>query len=99
MTASAMDEKSVDFLEELQVPFIKIGSGDVNNYFLLEKVAIKVEKNAILSTGMVDFKQVKWIYQLFKKYRANVNNFVIMQCTSSYPTQPQDVNLRVIGTS
>ena len=39
MTASAMDEVSLDFLVEvLKVPFVKIGSGDANNVLLLEKV-------------------------------------------------------------
>ncbi len=35
-TASAMDEKSAVFLDSLDVPFIKIGSGDVNNLRLLK---------------------------------------------------------------
>ena len=85
MTASAMDEKSVEFLDEiLNVPFIKIGSGDVNNYFVLEKVARLEHRNAVISTGMADFDQVQNIYKLFKQY--NRTNFVLLQCTSSYPT-------------
>ena len=51
MTASAMDTKSVDFLEKINVPFIKIGSGDVNNYFILDKVAQLKHRNAVISTG------------------------------------------------
>jgi sialic acid synthase SpsE len=42
-TASAMDEKSAVFLDSLHVPFIKIGSGDVNNLRLLK---IGKEKNS-----------------------------------------------------
>ena len=38
-SSSAMDEKAADFLLTLNLPFIKIGSGDVNNPFLLEKVS------------------------------------------------------------
>lgn len=90
MTASAMDPKSVDFLDQLNVPFIKIGSGDVNNYFVLEKLAKLKDRNAVISTGMADFHQVKIIYDLFKKHRGDEgNNFVLLQCTSSYPAQPQ----------
>ena len=87
MTASAMDENSVDFLDkDLNVPFIKVGSGDVNNHFVLEKVAKLKSRNAVVSTGMAEFHQVKGIYELFKQYR---NNFVLMQCTSTYPTPPE----------
>lgn len=51
-TASAMDEPSFDFLKSLpKLPFIKIGSGDVNNVFLLEKAA-KSGVPLIISTGI-----------------------------------------------
>ena len=49
-SASAMDESSLDFLVQLGVPFIKIGSGDANNFLLLEKVA-KTRLPVIYSTG------------------------------------------------
>ena len=65
MTASAMDEKSVEFLDEvLNVPFIKIGSGDVNNHFVLEKVARLEHRNAVISTGMSNIDQVQNIYKV-----------------------------------
>lgn len=52
-TASAMDERSFDFLTSLNnVPFIKIGSGDVNNLFLLEKAA-KSGLPLLISTGVL----------------------------------------------
>lgn len=38
---------------------------------------------------------VEKIYNVVKMYH---NNFVLLQCVSSYPTQPQDVNLNVIKT-
>lgn len=43
---------SADLLIELDVPFIKIGSGDTNNYQMLEHIA-KSGKPIILSTGMI----------------------------------------------
>ncbi len=49
-SASAMDESSLDFLVQLGVPFIKIGSGDANNFLLLEKAA-KTQLPVIYSTG------------------------------------------------
>ena len=69
MTASAMDVSAVDFLAGINVPFLKIGSGDSNNVILLDKVAKIEAMNVVISTGMVDFHQVEKIYQLFKKSR------------------------------
>lgn len=41
-SASGMDETSIDFLaEELRVPFLKVGSGDVNNLRLIKRAALK----------------------------------------------------------
>ena len=64
MTASAMDPNSIDFLVELGVPFVKIGSGDVNNCFVLNKIAEMHEVNAVISTGMANFDMVKNIYKI-----------------------------------
>ena len=66
---------------------MKIGSGDVNNFFVLNKIAEMTEVNAVVSTGMANFDMVENIYDMFKKHRGDLNNFVIMQCTSSYPTE------------
>lgn len=49
-SASAMDVKSLDFLLNLNLPFIKIGSGDANNFLLVEKAA-KANVPLIISTG------------------------------------------------
>ena len=66
---------------------MKIGSGDVNNFFVLNKIAEMTGVNAVVSTGMANFDMVENIYNMFKKCRRDLNNFVIMQCTSSYPTE------------
>lgn len=45
-----MDAVSLDFLHNINVPFIKIGSGDANNLLLIEKAAAK-QVPLIISTG------------------------------------------------
>lgn len=50
-TASAMDVKSLYFLVKINVPFIKIGSGDANNMQLIEEAA-KTNIPLVISTGM-----------------------------------------------
>lgn len=49
-TASAMDLESLKFLSSLHMPFIKIGSGDANNVFLIEEAA-KLGTALVISTG------------------------------------------------
>ena len=97
LTASAMDPVSFDVLVDvLDVPFVKIGSGDSNNPILLEKVAKRSSINAVISTGMSDMQDVQRIYKLFKSHRPK-KNFAILHCTSSYPTPLESVNLNVIS--
>lgn len=50
-SASAMDLKSLEFLTNLNLPFIKIGSGDANNFLLIEKAAA-ANIPLIISTGI-----------------------------------------------
>ncbi|CAH1155220.1 unnamed protein product [Phaedon cochleariae] len=92
-TASAMDPISLDFLIRIKVPFVKIGSGDANNFLLLEKAA-KTNIPLIISTGMQTMEKVRDIYQTVSKYH---KNFALLHCVSSYPTPFEDINLNVIN--
>lgn len=64
-----MDEKSLAFLEDIKVPFIKIGSGDSNNFLLIEKAA-KSGIPLVISTGMLkNFNLGNKIYLFFNIFR------------------------------
>uniref|UniRef100_A0A3Q3Q0X2 N-acetylneuraminate-9-phosphate synthase n=1 Tax=Monopterus albus TaxID=43700 RepID=A0A3Q3Q0X2_MONAL len=91
-TASGMDEMAVDFLHELNVPFFKVGSGDTNNFPYLEKTA-KKGRPMVVSSGMQSMETMRRVYKTVKEHN---QNFAILQCTSAYPLEPEDVNLRVI---
>ncbi|XP_074137936.1 N-acetylneuraminate-9-phosphate synthase [Sminthopsis crassicaudata] len=91
-TASGMDEMAVEFLDELNVPFFKVGSGDTNNFPYLEKAA-KKGRPMVISSGMQSMDTMKQVYNIVKPINPN---FCILQCTSAYPLLPEDVNLRVI---
>uniref|UniRef100_A0A3B3ZF03 N-acetylneuraminate-9-phosphate synthase n=1 Tax=Periophthalmus magnuspinnatus TaxID=409849 RepID=A0A3B3ZF03_9GOBI len=90
-TASGMDEMAVEFLHELNVPFFKVGSGDTNNFPYLTKTAKK--RPMVVSSGMQSMETMRRVYQTVKKHN---ENFAILQCTSAYPLEAEDVNLRVI---
>ncbi|XP_029950436.1 sialic acid synthase-like [Salarias fasciatus] len=92
LTASGMDEKAVEFLDELDVPFFKVASCDANNFPYLEKTAQK-GRPMVVSTGMQSMDTVRRVYSTVKKYNPK---FTLLQCTSTYPLDPADVHLSVI---
>ncbi|XP_053961465.1 sialic acid synthase [Anastrepha ludens] len=92
-TASAMDEISLDFLQAIKVPFIKIGSGDANNVLLLSRAA-GVDIPLIVSTGMQTTETIDKIVQIMQKN--DKTNYALMHCVSSYPTEPKESSLRMI---
>lgn len=93
-TASAMDIKSFDDLYALNVPFIKIGSGDANNIQLLSKAA-QNQIPLIISTGMQDANMVNRIVELMTINKKT--NYCLLHCVSSYPTEPHNVNLHMLN--
>ena len=85
----------VDFLNELGVPAFKIGSDDLTNYPFLEYAAVK-GKPMIVSTGMATLKEVKKAVDAISK--TGNGQFILLQCTTSYPAEPQYANLNIIRT-
>jgi N,N'-diacetyllegionaminate synthase len=90
--ASPFSNAAVDLLEELEVKKYKIGSGEVTNFLLLEKIA-NTGKPVILSSGMSSFKELDEAVEFLKNRNVCVS---ILQCTTSYPTEPENYGLNVI---
>ena len=84
---------AVDLLEEIGVKKYKIGSGDVSNFLLLEKIA-RTKKEIIIPSGMSSFQELDESIEFIKKFH---NKISILQCTTSYPTKPENVGLNVIS--
>ena len=83
---------AVDRLEKIKMPAYKIGSGELTNIPFLEHIA-KKKKPVILSTGMSNMKEIKFAFELFKKFKTPL---ALLQTTSEYPCDYKDVNLGVI---
>ena len=79
-------------LQKFNIPAFKIGSGECNNYPLIEHVA-KFKKPIILSTGMNSIEQIKPAVKIFRKYKTK---FALLHCTNIYPTPPKLVRLNCI---
>lgn len=85
--------EAVDFLESLNVPAYKIGSGECNNYPLVEAIASK-NKPIIMSTGMNSIESIRPSVEIFRK--AGVP-FALMHCTNLYPTPEKLIRLNSIN--
>jgi sialic acid synthase SpsE len=92
--ASAFDITSARFLRDLGVEMIKLGSGQVTHYDLLEEI-VSFGLPVLLSTGMSTYEEIDKMVEIFKARKVPIT---LMQCTSSYPCRYEDLNLRVIPT-
>ena len=91
--ASSFDLDSFEILEKYKVLAHKIASSEITNLSFLNKVA-QTGKPVLISTGMSDFVDIEEAINIMDM--ANNKNICIMQCSSIYPLNHEDVNLNVI---
>jgi len=92
--ATAFDYPSADFLAEFELPVYKIASGDLKNIPLIKYVAA-FGKPIIVSTGGGTLEDVRRVYEEIMPINPQLS---FLQCTATYPTDAEDMNLRVITT-
>ena len=88
--ASCWDEKSVNFIEKFNPPCYKIASACLTDDNLLKHTKTK-GKPIILSTGMSTIDEIKHAVEILGE-----ENLIILHCTSTYPSEPKELNLKVI---
>ena len=94
--ASTADEQdSLDFLVDLGIPFIKIGSGDIGNIPYLRYMGTK-KMPVILSTGMSTLSDVEISIRALRE--GGAKNIKLLHCTTNYPCPYNDVNLKAMDT-
>lgn len=94
--STPFDPQSVDMLVDLGVPALKLGSGELDNYPLLEHVAEK-ELPMIVSTGMGTMEEVHAAHERIRSVNP-ATDVAFLHCTTSYPCDVADVNLRAMQT-
>ncbi len=80
---------AADRLKRMDIPAYKIGSGECNNYPLIEHIA-SFGKPIILSTGMNTIDSIKKAVTIFKRHNVP---YALLHCTNVYPTPPELVRL------
>lgn len=93
--STADEEESLDFLIDLGIPFIKIGSGDIGNVSFLRYIGGK-KLPVILSTGMSGLGDVELSIQSLRN--GGAQDISLLHCTTNYPCSYEEVNLRAMMT-
>lgn len=94
-SSTADEPESLDFLVDLGIPFIKVGSGDIGNVSYLRYMGSK-GLPVILSTGMSTLADVDISINALKE--GGATDITVLHCTTNYPCPYEDVNLRAMLT-
>jgi N-acetylneuraminate synthase len=89
---SVWDEPAVDFMEKYKIPAYKIASASLTDHALLRRVRA-AGKPVILSTGMSTLEQIRAAVKVL-----GARDLIIAHATSTYPCEPEELNLRMIAT-
>ena len=89
---SVWDEPSVDFMERFDSWVYKVPSACLTDHHLLRYVR-KTGKPMIVSTGMSTMSQIRDAVKVI-----GTENLAIVHSTSTYPCEPNELNLRMIET-
>jgi N,N'-diacetyllegionaminate synthase len=84
---------AVDLLETIGIKRYKIGSGELTNFLMLKKIAL-TGKPIIISSGMSDWKELDETIEFLKPFG---NHLSLLQCTTAYPTQPEQWGLKMMA--
>jgi len=90
--ASVWDEPSVDFLEDFEPLCYKIPSASLTDHKLLRHVRA-TGRPVILSTGMSTMEQIRESVDVL-----GIDDLLITHATSTYPCEPEELNLSMILT-
>ena len=91
--SSPFDESAVDLLENLNCPFYKVASFEMNHIPLIKRIA-QTKKPIIISTGMANLKEIDVTYKTAKKNGAK--EIILLYCVSNYPSKISDFNFNNI---
>ena len=88
---SIFDLKSLHLAKKMGVKTLKLPSGELNNFELIEQLA-KINNEIVLSTGMASFKEIGSTIKYLKKRLKK--ELTVLHCISSYPTKLNEVQIK-----
>lgn len=93
--STPFDLDSINFLEELNMDFWKIPSGEITNLPYLEKIAV-TGRGIIMSTGMSTIEEINSAINVLESKGSR--NIIVLHCNTQYPTPFNDVNLLAMNS-
>lgn len=93
--STPFDLDSIHFLDNVEMPFWKIPSGEITNLPYLLEIG-KTKKPVVLSTGMCSLDEIETAINILKK--AGTTEITLLHCNTAYPTPYEDVNLNAMQT-
>jgi N,N'-diacetyllegionaminate synthase len=93
--STGFDERSVDFLVELGIEFLKVPSGEITNLPYLRHIG-QLGKPVVLSTGMATLDEIDAALTVLERAGTPRGRVTVLHCTTEYPTPMTDVNLRAM---
>lgn len=95
--STPFDLKSVDFLYELGMDYMKIPSGEITNLPYLRKIA-RLNIPVIMSTGMSTLGDIEAALNVLESNGLAHEKISLLHCNTEYPTPFSDVNLKAMIT-
>jgi N,N'-diacetyllegionaminate synthase len=95
--STAFDTESLEFLAGMMPNRFKVPSGEITNLHYLRQVA-SYGKEIFLSTGMASMAEIQTAVNALENSGMKREGIVILHCTTNYPTQMHEVNLRAMNT-
>ncbi len=95
--STPFDEESADMLIGLDVPVLKIPSGELNNLPYLRKIG-GFRKKIIMSTGMANLEEIRTALFILTESGTPKEKTIVLHCNAEYPTPMEDVNLNAMLT-
>jgi len=95
--STGFDIGSITMLIEMGINIIKIPSGEITNFPLLEFIG-RQGKRVLLSTGMSNSTEIAAAIEVLSSSGTGRNQITVLHCTTAYPAPVSDVNLNAILT-
>lgn len=92
--STAVEPASVETIERVGFPIVKIGSSNISNAPLLRKVA-RLRRPVLLSTGASKLDEIRAAVKILTSCGAS--EIALLHCTVQYPTRPEEANLNMIA--
>ena len=95
--STPFDIESARYLDQFDLEYVKVPSGEITNLPYLEFVA-SLGRDVIMSTGMADLKEVEKAIEILTRMGLDRERLRVLHCNTEYPSPYADINLRAMLT-